>query len=151
MGTWVIILIIVGSILVLTFSMMGQASPPFDPFLPYTDLLTKNQTRDAMMNWNFSCQFVLSEGQQSCSLRPDDNIFSTIYVTIAQGVPLHMTFEVEKDTLQLGDLVLLWGKPGNRGRFQRSVLSWPDISVTVFAVDNMEYFAPVQVVTFTFS
>jgi hypothetical protein len=105
-----------------------------------------------MRGWNFSCQFVLSEGQQSCSFRPDDGVFSTIYITIAQGVPLHLTFELETGAMQVGDLVLLWGKPDMISSYY---ICWHERngvtpSALVQSPDRLDYFAPVQVVSFAF-
>ncbi len=141
--------------MILTFTALAQSSTPSDPFLAYADLLLKDQVLDAMKNWDFSCNFAPSNDYHSCTVAPEDGLFSNIHLVVAQGVPQYISFRVETDALQIGDLILLWDKPDTIFPYASSTLLWSDgdnitISTLVPPMDRLNYLAPVWVVTFTF-
>jgi hypothetical protein len=149
MRALVVSLLSTAVILVLAFSMVAQGSPPPDPFLPYSDLLAKGQMLAAIESRNGSCRFELLEASQICSLEPEAGIFSDIRVTIVNGVPTGVSFQINKNTLRVGDLVVLWGQPAKQKT--RSILSWSEGVMARAVVGNeLNYLAPVWVVSFTF-
>jgi hypothetical protein len=123
MGTWIIVLVVIATIAVLTFSMLAKDESLNDPFLPYADLLSKEQTVSAAAKRNFSCTFVLTETGQKCSLKPNDGLFSEILVTI-KTLPESVFFSVAHNALWVGDLVALWGQPEVEWPGSQAVLSW---------------------------
>ena len=150
MRAWVAVLTMMHVILVFTFSAGAQGSPPPYPFLPYADLLSKQQALVAVENQKFACQYVLQEVSQKCSMRPKDRFFSEISLTVIGGVPESVVFKVINDSIQVGDLVLLWGRPDMRA-FQ--YIFWPErngvtMSATVTPADRLNYLAPVWEVSF---
>ncbi len=155
MGMWITILVVMSSILILMLSMPTQGSPPPDPFLPYADLLHRDSALDVVENGSFSCAKIFSGDRQMCSHRPVDRAFFYIRVTVEREAPHEVSFQVTKDALYLGDLVLLWGRPDTLFPYSAPTLQWsiPDgrtVSALVPSANRLNYLAPVQVVSFTF-
>jgi hypothetical protein len=152
MRTLIIGLMIIVVILVFVFSALAQGSPPSDLFLAYADLLTKDQTRSVVDSKNVSCEFALFEVSRICSFVPDDGIFSDIWVTMVSDAPKGIAFQVIEGAVRVGDLAALWGKPDSISSYY---LRWDEpngetIGALVASADRLDYFAPVQIVTFTF-
>ncbi len=149
MSVIAIVLTVTATILIFVVQSITQSSPPFDPFAPYADLLNKGQTLESLASRKFSCEFALLEASQKCSLIPEDGNFSKIIVTINEGVPNDISFQVNEDMLMVGDLVVVWGQPEKQKT--RAILSWSeDITARAVVHHELNYLGPVQVVSFTF-
>lgn len=155
MGTWIVILVVTVTVLVLMLSMPTQGSPPFDPFLPYADLLAADRVIPAVRNARFACTEHYEEARTLCSVKPDDDVFFEIFILIKGDRPEGIMFQVKNDALRVGDLAALWGKPDVLFPHSAPRLLWQDqdgttISALVPSADHLNHFAPVWVVSFTF-
>lgn len=104
----------------------------YNPFTSYTDTLL-GKSWENVSQWGFICQFnpVVSP-EESCSLLPENNLFSEIRVKIeaSSGRVTNMTFTPHEDVLTIGQLTLLWGKPEIVVLGQTSIFRWGNIHVT---------------------
>jgi len=148
-----VVLTIAATILIFAVSVLAQGSPARDdPFLPYADLLSSYQARLAIKDDEFICTFILMEAGTRCTLYPKDTLFSEIGVWLTFDVPKSVSFLVINNSLRLGDLALLWGMPEKLSSFY---IHWPEQNgvtprALVPTADRLNYFTPVQVVTFDF-
>ena len=151
-----IILVMIGFIAIIAISTPAEGSVPVDPFAPYADLLTQDQALHALVKRKFSCvSEYLSESRQDCSLLLDDPTYSKINVTIVNGIPRDVSFQIRKNSLRLGDLALLWGKPETPFLDVGATLFWPErdgmtASAFVLYIGHVDYRIPVSIVTFAF-
>jgi hypothetical protein len=152
MSIGVVILVVTVTVLVLMLSMPTQGSPPFDPFLPYADLLSKDQMFAAVRSSEFSCTERYEEARMACSFKPDDGVFFEIFILIKGDRPEGITFQVKEDALRVGDLAALWGKPDATLSGTALWLKWDSARMTAIvpSADRLNHFAPVRVVSFTF-
>lgn len=152
MGIWIITLAVMVAFLVLAVSMPLQGSPPFDPFLSYTDLLVADRVIPAVRNARFACTERYEEARTLCSTKPDDDVFFEIFIIIKGDRPEGITFQVKKDALRIGDLAALWGKPDSALSGTALWLEWDSAGMTamVSSADRLNHFAPVRMVSFTF-
>lgn len=152
MSIGVVILVVTVTVLVLMLSMPTQGSPPFDPFLPYADLLAADRVIPALRNARFACAERYEEARTLCASKPVDSVFFEIFIIIKGDRPEGITFQVKEDALRVGDLAALWGKPDATLSGTALWLKWDSARMTAIvpSADRLNHFAPVRVVSFTF-
>jgi hypothetical protein len=133
---------------------IASNQPPFDPFVAYADIMP-GQSRETVLERSFHCQFNEPPNYygEFCSLTPETGIFSEIWVSFANGAGRvsRVVFIAHDQTLVLGNLGRLWGKPQTKIFGQMVNFRWPKMHiVTVLQNYNghFSYWLPITYVAF---
>ncbi len=137
---------------VMTFTRLMQ--PPANPFAPYADILP-GHPKEVALERGFTCFTNVFDDGESCSRRdePASPLFSAVHLSTL-GDRIHtLGFTTSVNTLTLGDLVLLWGRPDIQLRGYVAQMQWPSPNVTALAVLSsgrpLNHFTPVAYIAFT--
>lgn len=137
------------------YALAQQMEQPSNPFSPYVDIFL-GQPQSAVVAQGFSCAMYFNGGYYSglddyCTLKLAQGAVSSIGVLISQDVGRQITFGLRENTLRLGDLVALWGRP-NVHQYGPSVsFSWRRIGVTTLTLTYtrpFSLFIPVRSIYF---
>jgi hypothetical protein len=97
---------------------------------------------------DFACTPDLDQSQtQYCTYAPAAGTFSLITITVSDGVIGRINFVVRGNTLLVGDLPLVWGRPLVQVYGSSVDLDWPGSGMSADAwarSRRFSYFAPVQ-------
>ena len=125
---------------------LAQYTPaPPNPFASFADVFP-GQPRSSLIARRFSCltgSYNFTEGapNEYCTLNPASGIFSHVMVGINQDTIQNILFMVRDDTLRVGNLMLLWGKPEVH-EYSRSVyLYWRSRGVFAIASHDTARFS----------
>jgi hypothetical protein len=127
-----------------------------NPFLPYSDILP-GQHWNAGLKPLFSCYPSLSlpspaDVREECVYAPLGGPFSSLHVTVWDGIVNRLDFTIRDHGLSQGDLSLLWGKPESAGCGRTMIWKWQAERLSVFGVSDMRactYFTPIFQVALT--
>jgi hypothetical protein len=143
-------------VLVITWLALARSAPlPQNPFAAY-EPLSPGQPWISVQAHEFSCYPIPSlfpnEVSAECLLRPQTGPFSYVNISIEDGVITGIVFTVRENTVRLGDLSVLWGRP--EVEFQRSsiIFMWPDYGISAWAEArgrHFTYIAPISAVWFS--
>jgi hypothetical protein len=129
--------------------------PPFDPFSPYANIML-GQSTNALAEQGFSCKDSFLTGGSGyryyCTALPTSGDFYQIDLAPYSGKVIAIRFQARANTLKVGHLVTLWGKPEISIYDQTISLYWEAESIRAFATNqghHFSYFLPVQTITFT--
>jgi hypothetical protein len=129
--------------------------PPFDPFSPHSAIMI-GQPTTALAERGFSCKDSFLSGGSGfryyCTTYPTTGDFYQIDLAPYSGKVIAVRFLVRANTLKVGHLVRLWGKPEVSVYDQTVSLYWEAEHIRAFALmqsHRFSYFLPVQNITFT--
>ncbi len=149
LGVFLGILFMVAAVTALTRYMQ----PPPNPFSSYVDVLP-GHPKQAAIERGFTCFANMYDDGESCTRRdePASPLFSRVHLSTL-GDHIHtLSFNVYADTLTIGDLMLLWGRPDIQRSGRVAQVHWPSPSVTALAVGQsarpLNYFTPVVHISF---
>ncbi len=141
----------IAGLLALEFGVMaGYAQPASSPFSPYADVMP-GQPLTAAQGAGFVCESI--PYHIDCSQRPTSGPFARISAIITHNDIENVHFTVRANTLTVGDLILLWGRP-EYVRFASNplILYWEQMSASalIFVQDDhpLTYFQALDLVTF---
>lgn len=125
---------------------------PASPFSTYSQILPGQPYSSASAR-DFSCDTYRKTGRREyCTYSPTNGSFSLISVIFTDEVVSRINFAVRENTLNAGDLILVWGRPNIQLYRQSIILEWPDIGISAMAWaknGRFQYFTPVEHVSFT--
>ena len=136
--------------------LVRSTAQPTDPFASFTDVFPRNP-RSAIEARRFRCPPPDEETSNyntgsPCFLWPIAGTFAQVGVVVSEGNIRQTFFTMRKNTLRVGDLMVLWGKPEIR-TYSRSVyLLWRSRRIFAWVSDYtgwMSPFLPVWRVYFT--
>ena len=117
--------------------------PPSNPFSSFADIFP-GQPRNALETRGFSCSIVPYSDipNEYCYFYPTTGAFSKVSVLVSKDVIRITSFILSENALNMGDLMLLWGKP-----LSDESSSWVHflshkIVVTAFVVDHTRQLSP---------
>jgi hypothetical protein len=112
----------------------GVPSP--NPFSSYVDIFP-GQPSSALQARGFSCsmEFNRYTSNEYCFSYPAAGVFSKVGVVVSKGVISIISFTMRENTLRLGDLMMLWGKPDFTENDRSTYYFWRGSGVTAIA-DN---------------
>jgi hypothetical protein len=125
-----------------------------NPFSMLGDLRDED-SRQVILAHGFRCREVDSRGrsQTRCILHDVDRTFSKLSVQVSDGYVNEIGFSLRENSFTLGDLVLLWGKPGIRRYCETVVAAWSTQHVIGIVTPErggwITYFSPAISVYFT--
>jgi hypothetical protein len=128
---------------------LTQPSP--EPFVSLADLFP-GQPRSAVEARGFSCMVIgFGTYAETCLLLPNTGIFSEIGVTTSPlGYVNSSYFRLREDTLRLGDLAALWGRPEVYDQYEYLLFSWfgGSVNATSAYTGRFSFLLPVDRVFF---
>ena len=124
-----------------------------NPFAPYHDLLG-DDARQAALSRGFTCQSSPSQiTYDYCVQQQPSELFSRLSVRMSGDTANETVFSLRENTLTLGDLSALWGKPEIEQYCETMAASWPDRHimglVSQSPTGRIGYFSPIISVSFT--
>ncbi len=125
-----------------------------NPFSVYNDLFGDN-ARQAASARGFTCRDMGLNGYPLtlCTHHNTEKLFSRLYVWISGDRANEISFSLRDNTLRLGDLALLWGKPEIRLYCETFVALWPARHIMGVIKQSrtgqVNYFLPILSVYFT--
>lgn len=143
------ILFMVAAVTALTRSMQ----PPLNPFSSYGDVLPGHPKQAALAR-GFTCFANVFDDSESCTRidEPASRLFSGVHLSTLGDHIYSLSFDVYADTLTIGDLVLLWGRPAIQRSGRVAQVHWSSPSVTALAVVQsarpLNDFTPVAHISF---
>jgi hypothetical protein len=146
-------LIVVAMLLFVVIGIAVLARPtesPPNPFIDYADFLP-GQFWSAGVAQAFRCNTDIAGGNAYCFLSPADGAFSDIGVTIAGDQITQTAFTLRENTLKVGDLASLWGRPDIQILGHATHLDWPAQGITAIAYSDdgqFNYWQPIIYVSF---
>ena len=129
-----------------------HASP--DPYSVVSDFFDGDARRVALAR-GFTCENdnFPDPPTDTCRLFSPNQEHSSIDVSISDMNVTEIDLSLPRNTLALGDLVLLWGKAKIRSYCETTIVSWSVHHITAMIAiprtNVMNYFVPVHMVTFT--
>jgi hypothetical protein len=145
------------SVTIIVFGVILAAKQEIsDPFSVFSDLFG-DDARQAALALGLTCRDtgLRSHPQvaDSCARNITHDVFSGVYLRLSGSVTSEISFWLQQNTLTLGDLVLLWGKPEIRLYCETVVAFWPGRAATGFTAHTrtgrISYYMPVLFVTFS--
>ena len=117
--------------------------PRENPFAAFADIFL-GQPRSAIEAGGFTCPVSSFGGStdEHCIMSLKSNVFSSAGVDIVDNVIHYITFNVRKNTLRVGDLVLLWGMPEIVVRGRQVLMRWHQSSIFAAATSYTGKFSP---------
>jgi hypothetical protein len=119
-------------------------------FTDYTEIFP-GQSRSAVMALNFSCDSNNRSGNyQYCTRAPANGPFSLVTVILSDGIITQADFVME-DRVEVGELVVLWGRPVVHFYGESVSFEWTNTGVVASgrtANGKFSYFLPVHHVSF---
>lgn len=125
----VLALIIVALVLVNWTLVVRQDVPLSDPFLAYTDNWLEPDL-DTHSSPELTCSVVSVDDHKYCTFSPSSGPIRYVMGISTNGVIRWNGFTIRKNTLTLGDLALLWGKPVSHIYQQSALFEWPDLGIS---------------------
>ena len=116
---------------------LGQTAPPRpNPFAAFADIFP-GEPQSAVDARAFICTRGLYDylPNQHCSLDTAAGAFTQVGVVVADGVIDEISFRLRDDTLQVGDLMLLWGIPEVVAQRHAVYLYWHERHVIALVRD----------------
>ncbi len=142
--------------LLLTFACItfAKQAVPLNPLSAYADILPGSPLRNAVAH-GFLCFHIPVPYSANVSVQCVHNSqtgkFSHVNVMIWDGIITQLIFTVQENTLRVGDLFLLWGKPEIESWGYLSILKWPAYGVAATApihAGRYTHFSPISSVWF---
>jgi hypothetical protein len=109
-------LVLVGGFMVpfLGIRVLGKDSTPPDPLVAALDIVS-GQSESDLQAGGFLCSSTnpndVDSTKEWCVMDPPIGMFSTVAALFKNGVRSNVILTLGEDTLSVGDLVRLWGKP----------------------------------------
>ena len=134
-----VVLVLTGGFMVaiLSIRMLPQTAALPDPFASVADIFAA-QIKNDLQGWGFSCSSSAPNYADSsegwCTISPPTGMFSMVAVRFVNGVRGTVFLTLREDTLSVGDLVTLWGRPHIDQYSSWGQLDWPDNPVTGLTV-----------------
>ncbi len=119
---------------------------PTSPFASLTDVFPR-KPRSAIEAQGFTCPPTDEDASEydtgsTCVLWPKAGPFAQVGVVVAEGVTRQTIFTMRENTLRVGDLMVLWGKPEIR-TYSRSVyLLWRSRRICAWVRDYSGQMSP---------
>jgi len=151
---WPIISLLIGVTIIVFGVILAARREISDPFSIVSDLYG-DDARQAAAALGLTCRDIAlySNPHGSCAQNITNDVFSGIYLRLSGDAAGEISFWLRQNTLTLGDLVLLWGKPEVRLYCETVVAFWPGRDAVGFAPPSrsarISYEMPVLFVTFT--
>lgn len=150
-----VVLVLTGgfAIAILGIGMLGKEVTPPDPLAIVADVLAGNSKSDLQAR-GFLCSSIDHNDTDStgewCTFNPPTGMFSKIAVMFVNGEGCNGFLQMRQDTLTVGDLVKLWGRPRIYQHGFWGQLEWTDNGVTVWTDYQGYYslFLPVRSIVF---
>lgn len=155
---WTALSVLTGVTIVVMSAVIVTRRDRHDPFMEYRDLFG-DDPRHTALSLGFTCRDTgvgrLNARTVSsfCSRSNVNEVFSEAYLWVADGTIKEFSFSPRENTLRLGDLALLWGKPRLWLNCETAVVVWPARQIIgVLArpeAGRVNHFSPVISVSFT--
>jgi hypothetical protein len=126
---WISVIILTGSIILVIGVIIAAHRDISNPFSVYGDLFGDDARRAASAR-GFICRDVGLDNQALalCTQHNTERLFSRLDVWISRNSANEIGFLLRENTLRLGDLALLWGRPEIRLYCETLVPGPPAIS-----------------------
>lgn len=120
---------------------LRQDLQPSYPFSNYVDIFP-GKPQSGMEALRFSCEQSNTWGEREyCTRVPADGPFSLIAINISNGIVQRVNFAVLSNTLMIGDLTLLWGRPRIRLYRQSAIFEWSSIGARAIGWAESAHFS----------
>ncbi len=135
-------------------SLTRLMQPPPDRFGAYADILP-GQPKQAASERGFTCFTNIFDDSARCARRdePASPLFSRVHLSTVGDLIYTLSFTTYVNTVTIGDLVLLWGRPDIQRSGRVAQVSWSSPNVTALAVlssgQPLNYFTSVAYIAFT--
>jgi hypothetical protein len=145
------IVMLTTAVLVGWITLIWQNGQAANPFADYEDLFPGQPQSNAMAQ-TFSCLAnAATESSKFCTYAPAGSPFSFISITLSDHDVKWLDFTVRDDTLTIGDLARLWGRPQIRLHHAAN-FDWPDLGISAAGWtegSEFTYFIPISRVSLT--
>src|SRR6266496_732933 len=122
----VLFLIIMALVLVNWALLVRPDIPPSNPFSAYTDILSET-VHSATATRGFTCADGSPDDHKYCTISLSNGPFWYVMGISVDGIVRWNAFAVRENTLTLGDLILLWGRPVTHLYQESALFQWPDL------------------------
>ena len=145
-----VVLILVGGFLIplLGIRVLGKDATVPDPVVAVADILSAQSESDLQAR-GFICDHThdyVNEAGKWCVLNPPTGMFSSIAVLFVEGVSHKWLLQMRENSLKVGDLINLWGRPRIHQHDNWGQLDWHssgDMNLTVSYKGRYSLFLPV--------
>ena len=150
-------LVLVGGFMVpfLGIRVLGKDSTLPDPLVAAADILS-GQSESDLQAHGFLCSSTnlnnVDSTKEWCVTNPPTGMFSTVAALFKNGVRSNVILTLREDTLSVGDLVRLWGKPQIYQHDSWGQIEWhsnDDMDLAASYKGEYSLFRPVGSIVFT--